>query len=122
MPGESPIFCRLFDLLLWVSDHTEKYPKSERFRLARRIEDSAFQIHSLLLRAAYQNHTDQDDRNPVSQTTLSYLREADLALKQLQFYFRIAHEKHLTTTKQYAHVSEKLIEIGKLLGGWIKKV
>jgi len=122
MGGESPIFSKTFDLLLWISSHTEKFPKNERFRLARRIEDSAFHMHSMLLRAAYQKRLGKGIEGTAPSAALSYLQEADIALKQLQFYFRITHHKQLSTTRQYVFISEMLLEIGKLIGAWIKTV
>jgi len=115
---ESPIFSKCFDLILWIDNHTEKFPKNERFRLAKRIEDSAYNLHSLLIYAAYSktNNIVLED-----QAALAYLYEADIELKKLQFYFRIANKKQLSSSKQYEFVSEKIIEMGKLLGGWIKK-
>jgi len=35
-------FSQTYDFMLWLLHHTEKIPKSERFRLARRLEDTAF--------------------------------------------------------------------------------
>ncbi len=33
------------------SSHTEKFPKSERFRMAKRLEDSVFSFYELLIEA-----------------------------------------------------------------------
>jgi len=122
MGNESPIFSKCYDLILWVTAHTDKFPKNERFRLAKRIEDSAFYLHVLLMRAAQIGQRKIDEKSHQRETIILYLKEADLELKKMQFYFRITNQKHLTNTNQYEYVSAKLIEIGKLLGGWIKKV
>ena len=31
--------------MLWLLNHTEEFPKSERFRMARRLEESMFAFH-----------------------------------------------------------------------------
>ena len=115
--NESPIFSKCFDLLLWITNHTEKFPKNERFRLAKRIEDSAFEFHNHIMHAAFEKRKS----NPKIRV-LQNLRNADLELSKLRFYIRLGHSKKLTTTNQYEYISMQLIELGKLLGGWIKAI
>ena len=107
---QSPIFSKTYDLLLWLLNHTERFPKSERFRLARRIEDSAFRFYDLLAQAA---------RSP---KTGILLAEADLELERLRLYIRLSHARHLTSPDQYHFAAERLTEIGRLLGGWLKSL
>ena len=63
----SPIFAKSYDFLLWLLNHTEKFPKNERFRLARRLEDAGFEFYELLIHAT---------RSPKRRQAL--LLEADL--------------------------------------------
>ena len=39
---QSPIFVKTYDLLLWLLERSARFPKNERFRMARRLEESAF--------------------------------------------------------------------------------
>ena len=105
---QSPIFSKTSDFILWLLQHTEKFPKSERFRLAKRIEDSAFDFYESLIRAVKSQHKRR------------VLLEADLELDKLRLYVRLAHARQLTSHQQYGHAAAALTEIGKLLGGWIK--
>ena len=105
---QSPIFSKSYDFILWLLNHTEKFPKNERFRLARRLEDTAFNFYELLVQAAR-------GRNQVR-----LLHSADLELDKLRLYVRLSHARGLTTRRQYAHAAAQLVEIGKLLGGWLK--
>jgi four helix bundle protein len=107
---QSPIFTKTTDFIMWLLQHTEKFPKSERFRLARRLEDCAFEIYELLMQAA---RSSQKRR---------YLYLADLELEKLRFYVRVAQARKLTTIQQYHYAAESLSEIGRLLGGWLKIV
>lgn len=107
---QSPIFAKTSNFLLWMMNHTENFPKSERFRLAKRIEDSAFDFYEELIRAV----KDQDKRR--------FLMQADLELDKLRLYIRLAHQRKLTSHPQYLYAAEALTEIGKLLGGWLKTV
>ncbi len=107
-PAQSPIFVKSHDLLIWLLQHTAKFPKSERFRMAKRVEDSAFAFYDLIARA-----TKTRDKRRV-------LLEADLELDRLRLNVRLCLELKLLTMAQYEHAAGLLVEIGKLLGGWIK--
>ncbi|MBE7534561.1 MAG: hypothetical protein HS124_02365 [Anaerolineales bacterium] len=39
---ESPIFVRTFDLLTWLLPFAQKFPKEQRFVLAARLHNAAF--------------------------------------------------------------------------------
>lgn len=106
MGNESPIFSKSYDLIVWISQHVEKYPKNERFRLAKRIEDHAFDLYENLLGAVI--HQDVDES----------LKKADLHLQALKIYLRLSLEKKYMNMGQYEHVSTMVSEVGRLLGGW----
>ena len=38
---ESPIFLKSFEVLVWLLDHTRKFPKHQRFVMAKRMEEAA---------------------------------------------------------------------------------
>lgn len=105
----SPIFVRTYDLLLWLIPATLKFPKSQRGVLARRIQLQLFTLYELLVDAAM-----SDDPKPL-------LQQADGTLTKLRTYIRLSRELGLLQPKQYEHVSPMLREIGRLLGGWLKK-
>lgn len=106
----SPIFSKTYDFILWLLNHTEKFPKSERFRMAKRLEDTAFEFYELLITAA---------RSTARRRQL--LLQADLVLDKWRLYMRLSQARKLTTQAQYQYAAAALVEIGKLLGGWLKK-
>jgi four helix bundle protein len=105
---QSPIFTKTYDFILWLLNHTEQFPKSERFRMAKRLEDSAFAFYEKLVEATR------------SSRTRAILLDADLELDKLRLCLRLSHARKLTKTDQYQYASGALVEIGKLLGGWLK--
>ena len=113
--GESPVFSKTYDLLLWLAGRVSQFPKEHRFRLARRIEDAAFGFHERLLLAT---------RADSPRTEMRLLLEADVELDKLRYYVRMAADPQLKllTLRQYEHASRLIVEVGRLLGGWIKKV
>ena len=106
---ESPIFVKTYDLLLWIQNHTGHYPKHERFRLAKRIEDTAFEFYDQILRAALVEEKAHE------------LKEGELLLKKLTTLCRIAKDSNYMTPNQYLFVSEKLVELARLIHAWKKR-
>jgi four helix bundle protein len=109
MTGQSPIFVKTETFMAWLFEHTAKFPRHERFRLAKRIEDSLFDFHAALIMATGSTDPKQ------------HLSHADAQLNLLRAYLRLAVELKYTTPKQYQHTAEHTSEIGRLLGGWMKK-
>ncbi len=107
---QSPIFSKTYDFILWLLNHTERFPKSERFRMGKRIEDASFAFYEFLVEAAR------------TQQTAAALRDADLELTKLRLYLRLSHARKITSLDQYQYAAACLVEIGKLLGGWIKTI
>lgn len=108
MSHQSPIFIKTEVFMMWLLQHTRKFPREERFRLAARIEQVLFAFHESLLYAAK-----ADD-------TAHYLHKADAELDMLRTYLRFAVEWRYTAPDQYLYIAEQTAEIGKLLGGWMK--
>jgi len=109
MSAQSPIFVKTEAFMLWLLDHTGKFPREERFRLAARIELVLFTFHESLLYAAK------------TKETARYLHKADAEFDMLRTYLRFALELKYTSPDQYHYMAEQMTEIGKLLGAWLKK-
>jgi hypothetical protein len=88
---ESPIFTKTYDLLLWLIPATLKFPKDQRFVLAKRIQDALFDFQEALIAAGMGI---ERARN---------LQNADVLLKQLQVYIRMSHDMKFLTMRQYRY-------------------
>lgn len=51
-----------------------------------------------------------------------YLTQASVNLDLLKFFLKVSWEIKAIDNKKYIRLSEKLDEIGKMLGGWIKSL
>lgn len=105
----SPIFTRTYDFMEWLIPVTLNFPKSQRGVMARQIQAHLFNFYELLVDAAM-----SDRPEPI-------LRQADAALTKLRAYLRLSRDLNLLKPGQYRRVSEMVVEIGRLLGGWLKK-
>jgi len=112
MGKQSPIFVKTYDLLLWLLGRTARFPKNERFRLAKRLEETAFSFHDLLLQAGRLPVKRRRDKRRL-------LLRADLELDRLRLTVRLCRDLKLLSFRQYEYCAERLVELGRLLGGWI---
>ena len=108
--NSSPIFVKTYDLLKWLLPHTIKFPKSQRFLMAKRLEDAALGFYEAILRSG-----------KVGRSRPRLLREAYIELEKLRLYLRLAQDLKLLSFNQYEYAARLVSEIGKLLGVWIRK-
>jgi cytosine/adenosine deaminase-related metal-dependent hydrolase len=107
---ESPIFAKTYDLLLWLMPATTKFPREQRFVLARAVQETALRFQECLIEAGV-GHGRQRSHALV---------EADVELTKLRFYLRLCQDMKLLKLSQYRHGAEMVAEVGRLLGGWRK--
>ena len=107
---ESPIFARTYDLIQWLIEHAIKFPRSQRFILAQAITRNALRFEELLIEAG------------TGLNTADRLKEADAELAKLRVQVRRCHDMRLLSLGHYEHAIQRLTEIGRLLGGWRKKL
>jgi hypothetical protein len=109
---QSPIFARTDDLLLWLIPQTTKFPREQRFVLGKAVQETVLRFQEALIEAALAGESGPHHA----------LARADVDLAKLRFYMRLCQDLQLITLRQYRHVAEMVAEVGRLLGGWRKKV
>ncbi len=79
---ESPIFTRTFDLLTWLLPVMQKFPKEQRFVLAARVQNTAFDFYEEITAAS------------LSQKKAEHLEQADKELSTgFEALFSLIHER-----------------------------
>jgi len=107
---ESPIFSKTYDFVAWLIPLTVKFPRQQRFVLASALQHEALRFQSLLIEAVH-----------LPQPGLA-LQDADAELDKLRTHLRLSKDLACIAPSQYEHAARLLVEIGKLLGGWRKKI
>jgi hypothetical protein len=98
-----------YDFSKWLLHHTGKFPKSYRFSIAAKLENGILDFIEMTTVANMRR-----DKLPL-------LKRADEALARIRLLFRLSYEMQFITLKSYEFGSLQLVELGKLLGGWIKR-
>lgn len=109
---ESPIFSRTYDLLLWLIPQAQKFPRAHRFGLGERVTRLGLSFQETLIAAGLRRG---DERRGL-------LLQADTELAQLRQTIRLCKDLQLISLSQFEHIAGMLVEIGRLLGGWQKKI
>ena len=84
------------------------YPKSEKYTLAADTRRSLWRLMALILKANR------------ARNKMPILVEIDAELDLLRTLIRMGMRLGFLPFKKYKILSEKLAEIGKMLGGWMK--
>lgn len=108
---QSPLFVKTYDFLLWLIPLTLRFPKSQRFLLAERLSGMALDLYDLILEAV-QEPALQEER----------LDQADRLLTKIRLYLRMSHDLRCITINQLEYAAERIDELGRLIGGWKRKI
>ncbi|MBI4651197.1 diversity-generating retroelement protein Avd [Candidatus Desantisbacteria bacterium] len=108
MPKEVDAITKLYDFILWIIPKLEKFPRSQKFLLADRIENFLLDILELLIEASY------------SKNKSNQLKNANLKLEQLRYLIRLSKDLKLLDLKSYEFSAQTINNIGISIGGWLK--
>ena len=102
------IFEKTYEFTLWVFPRVNKFPKSQRFVLGQQLENVTLEILEGII------EVNQKERK------LVYLKQISLKLDVLRILVRLSKDLKFISLRQYLFASNRLNEIGKMLGGWIR--
>jgi len=103
---ELPILRAFYDFVLWLAPKIAKFPRDHRFVLGERMERQLYVVLENLIRAKYTRQ-----RAPI-------LQEVNVDLEILRFQLRLAKDLKCLPVKAYGLAAERLVEIGRQVGGW----
>jgi four helix bundle protein len=110
MQSEIPILQKTYDFYRELYLVVEKIPKKDKYTLGEKIENTTLDLMEYLIAASYSS---KEKKN-------AYLSHANIKLDLLKTLIRLAEDLRAIPTKKYLQLEDKLQEIGKMLGGWIR--
>lgn len=103
------IFEKAYTFTLWIYAAASKFPKQQRFVLGQQLGNASLEVLRGIIRAN------------AARNKAPLLYQLSVDLDTLRIFIRLAHDLRFLSGKQYVHAAERVNEIGKLLGGWMKK-
>jgi hypothetical protein len=98
-----------YNFLLWLIPALEKFPRSQKYLLGDRLQQQTLLLLDHLISATY------------AKERSLHLRQANLEIEKLRFGIRLAKDLHHFDLKRYEFAARALDQIGRMIGGWLKK-
>ena len=96
---------------LW-HEIVHNFSKDSRYTLGAKIDSLFLEVIENIIKAGYSDKAEKQ----------IFLKRASAKLDLVKFFLQIAWEIKSLDNKKYINISEKLNEVGKMLGGWLKSV
>lgn len=103
-----PVLTHVLSVYKLWQGYQNDFPKNLRYTLGGKIDSTFLNILECLFIASYES---KNDKLP---TILLAIRKTDL----LKFFLQVSWELNALDNKKYILISEKLNEIGRMIGGW----
>ena len=110
--NSTPAFQKSYDFYKHLYLDLRQIPKRDRFTWGERCETLAMDLLSRLSKATYAPR----------QIQRSSLLEASDLIDRLKIYLRLGSDLKILDQKKYLSRTGELIELGKMVGGWLKTV
>ena len=91
-----PVFTKYYDIVNWILDKVEKFPRSQRFIFGHRLANLAVDILEDLIRAYY------------SKNKVSILKEVNIRLEIFRILLRMVKDRKLVSLRQYEYISKEI--------------
>ena len=101
---------KVFEMMEYAYGCLQQFPTSEKFALVVDIKRCMNLILERVVEASKKYY---------KKTTL---QELDVEVTKLKAYIRLSYKLGFLPPKKYELWAEKVVEIGKMVGGWIKSV
>lgn len=99
------------DMALYLYTALRQYPKSERHTLAADTTNALYNIGTYITRANFVRSAAERHR---------LIEDADMELSRLKVLVRMGMLLKFMDMKKYGILSGQMVEIGKMLGGWLR--
>ncbi len=110
-PDRLSIIQKLINAYKMWHEFLPHFPKNSRYTLGSKIDSLFIETIKCIMIAKYLNPKDK----------IAHLKKASLGLDLLKFFLQLSWEIKSLDNKKYIALSEKIEEIGKMIGGWIGK-
>ena len=109
MLDDLKIFHRVYELIKWLHSLLNKFPKSEKYTMAQKIENASLGV----LEGIIESNNEFDKTASLKRTVVE--------LDKLRVFFRMAKDLRFISFEQYEFGIRQIDEIGRMLGGMLKK-
>jgi hypothetical protein len=110
MADKENILTKTYDLMLYIIPQLSKFPRDQRFLLADRIESMLLDFLEDMIASYYGSEK------------LTLIEKGNLRLEKIRYMVRLSKDLHFIDLRRYELITERIDEIGRMLGGWRKSL
>lgn len=110
--NETPIIQKIYDFYKDQYLVIEKMPKKDKYTLGEKLEKTTLELMESLIAAGFVHKLNK----------ISHLEQAATKLDLLKVLIRLGRDIKAIPDSKYLFLEEKLQEIGRMLGGWLKSL
>ncbi|OGF49333.1 hypothetical protein A3G55_01535 [Candidatus Giovannonibacteria bacterium RIFCSPLOWO2_12_FULL_44_25] len=103
---------KLCELYKFFHECLKTFPKQEKYSLGLKIENTILEIFEYSLSAMYLPKYKKGEKIKMASDKVDFLK----------YLIRLAYETGSLNAKKYFVLEEKVLELGKIMGGWLKSV
>ncbi len=104
-----PLFHITYQLYKLFHQYIKLFPKTEKYTLGERIENSILDLLEIIQKASYVSKVNR----------VIHLENIDSKIQLLKILIRLTHEVRAIDDKKYLLLQAQLQEMGKMIGGWL---
>lgn len=90
----------------------EKMPKKDKYTLGEKSQKTTLEVMESLITASFVGKNEKS----------KHLENAATKLDLLKLLVRLGNDLNAISNSKYIYLEEKLQEIGRMLGGWLKSL
>ncbi|KKR70963.1 MAG: hypothetical protein UU12_C0012G0019 [Candidatus Woesebacteria bacterium GW2011_GWA2_40_7b] len=109
---DTPIFNQTYEIYKEIYCLRSTIPKNDRYTIWQKVENTTLDVLEKILIAIGFSKNEKSD----------ILEEASKKLNMLRVFIRLSKDVKAIDNNKYIMLQEKLDEIGRMLGGWIKSL
>lgn len=112
MEQKNTIVVQTYELLKMMIGVLKHFPRDQKFLIADRMQNQLSDLLELFIEAYYGS----------GETKRTNLLQANVQLEKFRYYLRLCYELGFYNSVKYNAILEKIQEIGRMNGGWIKSL
>jgi len=101
---------KLYDFYILLDKYLKLFPRKYRYTLGQRLENVTLDVLESFFMIPKTKGIEK----------ISHLNKASAKLEVLKVFVRLAKDNKALDNKKYLQLEQMLVEIGKMLGGWIR--
>ena len=103
---------KTYDLLKLTIPTINRLPRIQKFTFGDRLQNLLSDLLEMMIEVYYAPSHEKRDK----------LHQINIQLEKIRYFFRLGHDLNLYSAGHLAVLAERVDEIGRRVGGWIKSL